>query len=290
MITANENKLVEAVVELFQGKIPLRLVTNAGGGNIGTFKREWLKRTTKYEKDYLRVVLPLFKSVAEEVKKNVQKHPNNPKFWTFNVDKRARQLIVSEAKMIATVYPKEGQIGLDLVLEKPEEFAKEAFVGIAFDIEDERAIEQALDRTNKIGSVAGNLHDDLHKKIAKGIKEGLPMDEIAKSIVNYVELQSVSTSLMVARTETIWASNAGAEMGYIQSGVVQGKQWLGGQSGICDICLDMDGMTAPLGGDVDVYAIMDKFVITFDYSEGHMPFPPLHPNCRCTIIPITKSI
>ena len=289
MIIANEDKLVEAVVELFQGKIPLRLITNAGGGNIGTFKREWLKRTAKYEKDYLKVVLPLLKSIAEEVKKNVRNHPNNPKFWTFNVSKRKRELIVSEAKMIAKIYPLEGQMALNLVLEKPEEFAKaETFIGISFDIEDERAIEQATKRANKIGSVAGNLHNDLHKKIASGIKEGLPMEEIAKTIVNYVELRSVSTALMVARTETIWASNAGAEMGYTQSGVVEGKQWLGGQSGICDICLDMDGMTAPLGGSFDVSAIMDKYGITFDYTEGAMPFPPLHPNCRCTIVPITK--
>jgi hypothetical protein len=34
--------------------------------------------------------------------------------------------------------------------------------------------------------------------------------------------------------------------------------------------------------------MIDKKVkaINLDYSEGEMPFPPLHPNCRCTIIPI----
>ena len=291
MITANEDKLVEAIVRLFRGKIPLRLVTNAGGGNIGTFKRDWLRRTAKYEKDYLRVVLPLLKSIAEEVKKNVKKYPNNPKFWTFNVDKAKRRLIVNEAKMIVKIYPLEGQIGLDLVLEKPEEFAKEAAeIGISFDMTDTRAIKQARERANKIGSVADNLHDDLRKKVARGIKEGLPMEKIAKSVVDYVEPWSVSGALRIARTETIWASNAGSEMGYIQSGVVEGKQWLGGQAGICDICLDMDGLTAPLGGDFDTSAIMDKYGITFDYTAGHMPFPPLHPNCRCCIVPIVKGV
>ena len=290
MSIPNEDKLVQAIVRLFDGKNPLYLFTKVGGGNYGAFRRNFQRRQVAYEKSYLKILLPLFKSIAEEVKKHIKDHPENPKFWTFNVNRRKTQLKTLEKKMIEFVYPFEGQYGLDLVLREPGKFTKDAEVEMSFDITDVRAIEQAEKRTNKIASVVGNYDKDLRNAIGHGIEEGLSMPKIAESIVQYVEGKSVTTSLMVARTETIWASNASAEMGYLQSGVVEGKQWLGGQAGICPICEEMDGMTAPLGGSFDVSAIIDKYGINFDYTEGSMPFPPLHPNCRCTIVPIIKSI
>ena len=293
MIITNQDKLVRAIVDkLFDmGKNPLYLLTKVGGGNHGTFRNNFLKRQGKYEKSYLKVLIPLFKSIAEEVKGKVKRNPNNPKLWTFNIKDRKKQLKTVEKKMIDEVLFKEGQIGIDIVFDKPEQFpqAKNAAeIGISFDIKDERAMQAAIDRTNRISTVLDTYNEKLRMNIMYGINEGLAMEKIAATIVDFVENRSITTSLMIARTETIWASNAGAEFGYMQSGVVEGKMWLGGQVGICDICADMEGLTAPLGGSFDVSAIMDKYGITFDYTAGEMPFPPLHPNCRCTIIPITK--
>lgn len=293
MIIINQEKLVQAVCDkLFgMGKNPFYLLTKAGGGNHGTFRNNFLRRQGKYENAYMKVLFPLFKSLAEEVKAKIKKYPDSPKLWTFNVGKRKKQLEKLEKRMISEVLPEEGQIALDIVFDNPDQFPqakKDAEIGISFDIVDERAMQAAIDRTNKIGSVLETYNESLRMNIMFGINEGLAMEKIAATIVDYVENRSVATSLMIARTETIYASNAGAEFGYMQSGVVEGKMWLGGQAGICDICADMENLTAPLGSSFDVSHIMDKYGINFDYSAGQMPFPPLHPNCRCTIVPITK--
>jgi len=94
---------------------------------------------------------------------------------------------------------------------------------------------------------------------------------------------------MIARTETIRASNFGAEEAYIQSGVVEGKEWLTAfDERTCTSCEEMGGKTsgkprtAKLGQSFDVSDID----MNFDYTEGEMPYPPLHPSCRCSLIAI----
>jgi len=83
----------------------------------------------------------------------------------------------------------------------------------------------------------------------------------------------------------------------MQSGVVEGKKWLTAiDERTCDPCTDMDNMTAPLGQPtwekegLDIGDVQGEYGLDFDYTEGEMPHPPLHPRCRCTITPIVKVI
>lgn len=50
---------------------------------------------------------------------------------------------------------------------------------------------------------------------------------------------------------------------------MQAKEWLLADNP-CDLCEPLDGRTVPTG---------EEF-------EPGVPFPPLHPNCRCTIAPV----
>jgi len=88
---------------------------------------------------------------------------------------------------------------------------------------------------------------------------------------------------MIARTETIRASNFGAEEAYRQSGVVKGKEWLTSfDKRTCPDCEDMDGKKAGLGKSFDTTGLD----VDLDYTEGAMPHSPLHVSCRCTIVAI----
>lgn len=75
---------------------------------------------------------------------------------------------------------------------------------------------------------------------------------------------------MIARTETAYADVEGNIEAYKQSGVVAGKQWITG-AGCCDLCDELDGTIVDLG---------DEF--PNDGGNG----PPLHPNCRCDVLPV----
>jgi len=77
---------------------------------------------------------------------------------------------------------------------------------------------------------------------------------------------------MIARTETIGASNQGALQSYKQSGVVEKKEWLV-SAGACEICLDIEAEGA--------IGLHESF-------SGGYDTPPAHPNCRCAILPVIK--
>ena len=125
--------------------------------------------------------------------------------------------------------------------------------------------------------------------IARGLENGdspfTIADEIAKDYAFSPERATV-----VARTESARAFVEGERLGWQESNVVQGKQWLLA-AGACPFC----DATAQRG-TAKVYNLDEPFwkmgdTITtaggsFSVRYGDVQGAPLHPNCRCDIIPV----
>ena len=83
--------------------------------------------------------------------------------------------------------------------------------------------------------------------------------------------------MLIARTETQMASNAGALAGYKASGVVESTQWLTAEDDLVEEECLANGAAGPNGDGVlplgDVYPSGDDA-------------PPAHPRCRCVLIPV----
>jgi len=135
---------------------------------------------------------------------------------------------------------------------------------------------------------------------------------------------------MIAQTETIRSSNAGAVASYAKAGI-EYKQWFTAQDGkVCGFCQEMHAKIVGVGdnywamgdtmlielpsqlvvqqaidwqekglfvGDVlcgvsDVRVAFNKetstATMTFTYED--VGAPPLHPNCRCTILPVVEEV
>jgi predicted ABC-type ATPase len=124
---------------------------------------------------------------------------------------------------------------------------------------------------------------------------GLGMEGIAKLVMEYFDGCEKFRALMIARTETIRASNAGASMAYLQSGVVEGMQWLVTEDDrTCPLCNAMSGKFVPLGQTF--FNLGDRFTVdtpegkqtmVFDYED--VRYPPLHVMCRCTVVPVVAQ-
>ena len=82
-------------------------------------------------------------------------------------------------------------------------------------------------------------------------------------------------STLIARTETITASNGGSFQAYKQSGVVKKKEWL--------------ATVADWPNVRDAHKALHKEKVALDkpFSNGLM-FPG-EPNCRCTILPVIEK-
>lgn len=127
--------------------------------------------------------------------------------------------------------------------------------------------------------------------ILKSKEEGNSLREVRQNLnAEFTQWSAVRTR-MVARTETIRASNYGARFGYQQSGVEE-MEWLA-SSDACGYCQSLDGTKLPTTGTfLDVGSEIVGAEGTPEAGKvlrnNYEPVgaPPAHPNCRCTIIPV----
>jgi hypothetical protein len=127
-------------------------------------------------------------------------------------------------------------------------------------------------------------------------QRGLTTREIAKQIERAGTFKDRWKAVQIARTGTIWAANEGIHQYYQDSGV-QVEEWLATADDLtCEYCMSLDGKRVATrdsfvsaGQSVWVDAEKDGRMKR-QYLSRDMPFniehPPLHPSCRCTLIPV----
>lgn len=131
----------------------------------------------------------------------------------------------------------------------------------------ERAASWASDRAGEsISSIEETTRDGVRALVTRSLDEGWTPDELADALMD-AGVFSASRAEAIARTEVAASDIQGNLIGWKESGVVAGKEWKTG-GGACDECEDLDG---------EVVDIDDEF------PEGD---PPLHPNCRCDVLPV----
>lgn len=133
---------------------------------------------------------------------------------------------------------------------------------------------------------------NVRQVLVEGVREGLGIPEISRGIRGVFEEADKVRADRIARTEVLKASNRATLEAYKQSKVVVGKQWYTAlDERVCEWCGPMHGVV--LGLDDDFFDEGTTFTgqqgnpLKVDF--GAVETPPLHPNCRCTLIPITIS-
>lgn len=109
--------------------------------------------------------------------------------------------------------------------------------------------------------------------VTDGVENGQSIPEIRNIIQADFEAITKNQAQLITRTEVLRASNQAALDAYEQSGVVEGKQWI--TFGAVDECADYEGKVESLDG-----SFYDN---ESDFADGD---PPLHPNCRCILLPV----
>ncbi len=143
----------------------------------------------------------------------------------------------------------------------------------------------------RVARVAADYTDELQTAIVAAIKDGLAEGQtlaaISKSIEDtYTQWQGWRADRL-ARTESIHEANYAALDAYMQSSVVIKKEWFA-NSDACEYCLAMNGQVMSLeeafvtkGSTVTG---VDGGTFLADYQD--VEAGDLHPNCRCTILPV----
>jgi hypothetical protein len=120
------------------------------------------------------------------------------------------------------------------------------------------------------------------RSVLRSIEQGarLPQDRIDHMVERYRERALQNRAVMIARTETIRASNAGSQAVWDQAkkqgllGDETRKRWLVAfDERTCEICKEIARLNkagVPLNS-------------SFQSSMGPIEAPPAHPNCRCSV-------
>lgn len=126
-----------------------------------------------------------------------------------------------------------------------------------------------------VTGIRDTTRSDLRELIVSALEDGASSTSLADSIEDLFGF-SQARAQMISRTELAFAHVQGNLAGYRESGLVEGKRWLVSQDNVCELCEALDGQVVGIDEDFD--------------SEGEaVDAPPLHPNCRCDVLPVLEG-
>lgn len=107
---------------------------------------------------------------------------------------------------------------------------------------------------------------------------GLTPDRMSATLQRYADRQLRQRALLIARTETIAAANAGQQLQWeqaVKEGLLRGNEkqrWIVAfDERLCKVCRALHGQQVSLGQP-------------FMSINGPVLRPPAHPNCRCSVV------
>lgn len=234
-----------------------------------------IKRADPYAKRLTTIMSDYFADQQEEVlaafddtyKKNV-KATKAAADALFDEDAEAEKLVDLTKKFFTVLVQEEGEDALVA-----------AGLDAAFDARNER-VQKAL--LKGIEKMATEVNDETAKKINEaigtGLDEGEAIPDIRKRIQDLTAFDKARAEV-IARTETTRAQNFASVEAWRESEQVEGKVWYTAEDErVDDECAALHGEEFGLDENVDP-----------GNSYGRVGGPPIHPNCRCTLLPVVTS-
>lgn len=129
-------------------------------------------------------------------------------------------------------------------------------------------------------SMLDTEQDKMVEIIKNGIEAGKSIPNIRREMSEAFDQLSKIQAERISRTEVIRTSNEAAIDSWIESGVVEGKQWFTAEDG------RVDSECAALNGKIIMTLKGDFYKKESEFENGN---PPLHPNCRCVILPVLDA-
>ena len=162
---------------------------------------------------------------------------------------------------------------------------------------------QASTHANKINDTFAHVRDQQSVDPVTGVSSstGYNPNLIARELQRSMGGWTDNYANLISRTGVSWAQNEGAQQRYVQDGVVTHKRWYAtADERTCPYCSDMHdrivGVSVPFlapnstvtGTTLDANG--DEKTVEYTTTDSATEHPPLHPMCRCTIIPEIENI
>jgi hypothetical protein len=163
----------------------------------------------------------------------------------------------------------------------------------------DKYVQQATTRlvNNSVDGIRSEFTVDVRALLRNGLDEGLDNAQLAKTVQDWAagepddERTTQWRALRVARTEAMRGHQTAQLDAWTETGLVTGKQWILAPDA-CEFCEAAaaaygDGshaMDEPFFAKGSALEGADGGVFKLDYEDIYAP--PLHPNCRCDLLPV----
>jgi SPP1 gp7 family putative phage head morphogenesis protein len=218
-----------------------------------------------YEKELVRVYNDFGIGTVDIIRNNF----NDLAETSNQVDLFQIRQMESVRKMLDKQVPRFWQHGIDwaeINLQQARQKRKEADIYIPAN---QAAVDALIERN--LGYIKGMTEDQkkaILAELTEGMLRGEGIDQLVKRLTPYIDAGSgkgQSKAELIARTEVMYGLNQGALTRYKKDGIDK-IQWLAGPDDrCCDTCINNDGKIFPI---------------------NNAPNLPVHPNCRCTFLPV----
>lgn len=250
-----------------------------------TFWRGFVDIIKRYEKRITEKMKVIYERQKDEVLTKLRNRKSittkNIHRYLFDKEKWKVEISVNLLPILEEIVREEGNWAMNYLGEIEEYVASEASL---------RYIERTAIKLSH--SVVDTEIDRLKRTLQEGIEQEESIDKLTQRIENVFNRLERYQAERIARTEIVRASNFGVVDAYKQTGLVEAKMWYTAiDERVCEFCSPMNGKI--VGIDENYFDKGDKMrgvgggTIDFDYED--VGFPPLHPNCRCTVVPILKE-
>jgi HK97 family phage portal protein len=152
---------------------------------------------------------------------------------------------------------------------------------------DAATVEFIKERILKLSEeVNADIISALQDSLSTGILEGETISQLRKRVQEIYVGMKTSHAENIARTEATAAVNFGTLKAYMMSPEVIGKRWYA-EPDACAFCESLKGKMIGLKESfVPVGAHVHAGESDYENSYVDVNFPPLHPRCRCAILPV----
>lgn len=251
------------------------------------FRLSLMRNQTKYEKKYRKQVLPILEAQEREAIKNLEAKAGEKALTKdfdeklFDDEKADKAFEDELTPVLEATVATQGALALIYAGEEEKEFK----------------VTQSLLRIiqDNTAKMAKNFNDEtldrLNRTLAEGVTNGESLSKLKKRVEVVYQKARGYRALRIARTETLKASNDATAEAYEQTGYVKEKKWYA-NPGHCPQCEAFDGKSITLKssflaqGESYTYTDEEGNEKSVENSYDSVDNPPLHPSCRCTIIPV----
>ena len=226
-------------------------------------------------------LLKLFENVKEELLKELRVIYSDPQAFTPYQISHIDELLESVYKAIDNLYKKNEKQVTEALVDTYKTMYNEASVDLkaSFNTINEDLIREVV-KTNwsgltfsdRIWEHRGKLKVALKEELSKGLIRGDSLQDISRLMTDRLN-NSYSNAIRLVRTESCWIMNEATVNNYKDNGI---KEY--------EFMAFLDKKTSPQCRKLDGERLY------IDEARAGLNLPPLHPNCRSCIIPITEKV